>query len=68
MKRILFYLLGLLVLIVGIALEGGFIAAIVALILHPWVALGVLVILSSCVIGDRIYRYGFKENTKMYEE
>lgn len=68
MKRVLFYLLGLLVLVVGIALEGGFIAGVVALILHPWAALGALVILCSCIIGDRIYRYGFRENTKIQEE
>ena len=68
MKRLLFYLLGLVLLGAGLLVEGGFIGGIMWLLFNPWVLLGALVFVFSCIIGDRIYRYGFKDNHSMYEE
>ena len=68
MKRILFILIGFLLLLGGLVVEGGFIGGIMWLLFNPWVLLGVLVFVFSCIIGDRIYRYGFKDNHRMYEE
>lgn len=62
MKRILFTLIGLLLLLGGLVVEGGFIGGIMWLLFNPWVLLGALVFVFSCIIGDRIYRYGFRCN------
>lgn len=60
MKRIAFYLLGFLLLVGGLLMGGGFIGGIMWLLFNPWVLLGLLVVVFSCIIGDRIYRYGFR--------
>ncbi|MBU3811561.1 MAG: hypothetical protein H9893_07930 [Candidatus Niameybacter stercoravium] len=68
MKRILFILIGFLLLLGGLVVEGGFIGGIMWLLFNPWVLLGVLVFVFSCIIGDRIYRYGFRETVNIYED
>lgn len=68
MKRVLFWVVGFMIVVAGLLLEGALIAGIFAAFINTWSVVVIAVVGFSIIIGDRIYRYGFKENYRMYED
>lgn len=59
MKRIFLWLLGALLIVLGLLIEAGMIGGFIALINRPGTTLIFLVIVFSVLIGNCIFKYGW---------
>nr|WP_307990039.1 hypothetical protein [uncultured Niameybacter sp.] len=67
MKRVLFWLLGFLLLIVGLLVEALIIWGIFTMFKYEWSVLVITILIFSIIIGNIIYKYGFKSNIPLEE-
>lgn len=67
MKRIFLWLLGALLIALGLLVEAGMIGGFVALINNPVIILILLVVVFSVLIGNCILKYGWNY-TEEYDE